>query len=67
MYSEQISENPSNINTNVVGSMAAYAANITADTPVDDRNVKPLIAPLDSAFKTDLDTMLWCYLDVIST
>jgi hypothetical protein len=43
------------------------AAYVTADTSVAAGNIEPPIAPLDSALKTGLDTMLWCCDIVICT
>ena len=35
------------------------AAYVTADTSFDATNIEPPMAPLDSALKTGLDTVLW--------
>ena len=43
------------------------AAYVTADTSFDATNIEPPMAPLDSALKTGLDTMLWCHDIIIST
>ena len=44
-----------------------YAAYVTADTSVDATNIETPMAPSNSALKTGLDTMLWCYVIVVST
>ena len=43
------------------------AACVTADTSFDATKIEPPMAPLDSALKTGLDTMLWCHDIIIST
>jgi len=43
------------------------AAYVTADTSFDATNIEPPMAPLDSALKTGLDTMLWRHDIIIST
>ena len=43
------------------------AAYVTADTSVVATNIEPPMAPSNSALKTGLVIMLWCYVIVIST
>ena len=43
------------------------ATDVTADTLVGAGNIKPPIAPLDSALKIGLHSVLWCCLVVHST
>ena len=43
------------------------AAVTTVDTYVSTGNTELPIAPLDSALKTGLESMLWCYVIAIST
>ena len=43
------------------------AAYVTAETSFDATNIEPPMAPLDSALKTGLDTMLWRHDIIIST
>ena len=43
------------------------AAYVTADKSVNAWNIEPPMAPLDSALKTGLDTMLWRHDIIIST
>ena len=42
------------------------AAYVTDDTSVEATNIEPPMAPSNSALKTGLVTMLWCYVIVIS-
>ncbi len=50
-----------------IKSVKIDAAHVTADTSFDATNIEPPMAPLDSALKTGLDTMLWRHDIIVST